>query len=491
MKYYIGTDLGTSSVKMLLVNGDGGVVRSVTREYPISFPAPDYSEQSAEDWWNAFTDGLSELIQGIEAADIKGIGVGGQMHGLVILDKDDHVIRPVILWNDGRTAEETDYLNTVIGKKRLCEMTANVAFAGFTAPKLLWIRKNEPENFAKIDKIMLPKDYINYRLTGVHCSDYSDAAGMLLLDVEHKCWSDEMLEICGVHRGVMPKLFESYDVVGTVKPEIAEQLGVPSVPVVAGAGDNAAAAIGTGTASEGRCNISVGTSGTVFIPSKDFKADRQNALHAFCHANGEYHLMGVVLSAASCNKWFCDEILKTKDYNAEQADISDDNLGNNHVLFLPYLMGERCPMNDTDARGTFTGLRMDTKRCDIVQSVLEGVAFAIRDNVEVARNSGIEINSSCICGGGAKSKLWCKIISNVLNIKLEIPVCEEGPGFGAALLSMVGAGDYKNITECVSELVGVKEMVKPDPEIAARYDKQYEKYKKLYPALRDTFKEIR
>jgi xylulokinase len=316
------------------------------------------------------------------------------------------VIRPAILWNDGRTSAEVDYLNDVIGRKRLSELTANIAFAGFTAPKILWMKKNEIENFRRISKIMLPKDYINYMLTGVHCCDYSDASGMLLLDVKNRCWSEEMLEICGIRKDQMPALYESFEVVGTLKGDVARELGLPqSVKVVAGAGDNAAAAVGTGTVGEGRCNISLGTSGTVFISSDNFSVDPNNALHAFAHADGGFHLMGCMLSAASCNKWFCGDILGRNDYSELQQDIREENLGRNHVFFLPYLMGERSPINDTDARGTFVGMTMDTNRSDMVQAVLEGVAFAIRDSFEVARSLGIPINRSKICGGGFKSPL--------------------------------------------------------------------------------------
>ena len=298
--YYIGIDLGTSSVKLILTDGAGTILRTVSREYPLSFPHPGWSEQNCEDWWNACLVGIPELLKGFDASQVAGIGAGGQMHGLVALDKDDNVIRPAILWNDGRTFEEVEYLNGIIGKDKLSKYTANIAFAGFTAPKILWMKKNEPENFAKLAKIMLPKDYINYRLTGVHCCDYSDASGMLLMDVEHKCWSKEMLDICGVTEAQMPKLFESFEVVGHLTEKAAAALGLSEkVIVVAGAGDNAAAAVGTGVVGEGGCNISLGTSGTIFISSKNFGVDPNNALHAFAHADGGYTLMGCMLSAAS------------------------------------------------------------------------------------------------------------------------------------------------------------------------------------------------
>ena len=491
MNYYIGIDLGTSAVKLLLVDENGTICGSVTKEYPLSFPRPGWSEQDPADWWKAVQYGILQLTEHLDKSQIRGIGCGGQMHGLVALDERDAVIRPAILWNDGRTAEETAYLNTVVGREKLSSLTANIAFAGFTAPKLLWMKKHEPENFARIKKIMLPKDYINYRLTGVHACDYSDASGMLLLDVEHKCWSKEMMEICGISEDQMPKLFESYEVIGTIQSFVSGALGLPrDCAVTAGAGDNAAAAVGTGTVGEGACNLSLGTSGTIFISSERFGVDPNNALHAFAHADGHYHLMGCMLSAASCNKWFCDEILKTRDYAAEQAGITDEKLGRNHVYFLPYLMGERSPINDTDARGTFVGMTMDTSRADMVQAVLEGVAFAIRDSFEVAKSLGIDIQRSKLCGGGARSPLWRKILANVLNIALDIPQTEEGPGYGGAMLAMVGCGAYESVADICARLVRVKETVEPDPEIAARYETRYQQFRRIYPTMKTLFKEF-
>ena len=491
-RYYIGVDLGTSAVKLLLVDEKGEILSSVTKEYPLLFPQPGWSEQEPEKWWSACREGIKELLNGYDASLVAGIGCGGQMHGLVVLDRDDNVIRPAILWNDGRTSEEVEYLNNVVGKERLSELTANIAFAGFTAPKILWMKKHEKEKFDRIARIMLPKDYINYMLTGEHVCDYSDASGMLLLDVKNKRWSKEMLEICCVREDQLPRLYESYEVVGTVKRDVAASLGLPEgVKVVAGAGDNAAAAVGTGTVTDGACNISLGTSGTIFISSDTFGVDPHNALHAFAHASGGWHLMGVVLSAASCNKWFCDEILKSRDYSGEQADITDDDLGRCSVFFLPYLMGERSPINDTDARGTFIGLSMDTQRKDMVQAVLEGVAFAIRDSFEVARALGITIDSSKLCGGGGKSPLWRKIMANVLGIRIEVPSAEEGPGYGGAMLAMVGCGQYESVAQCAGDLVSTARVIEPDPAIKERYEERYQKFRRIYPQLKSLFPELK
>ena len=487
--YYIGVDLGTSALKLVMMKGNGEFVKTVSKEYPLYFPRSGWSEQNPTDWFLAVKEGLKELAACADEK-IAGISFGGQMHGLVILDKDDNVLRPAILWNDGRSTEEADYLNNVIGKEKLSKLTANIAFAGFTAPKILWVKNNEPEIFEKISKIMLPKDYISYMLSGNFSTDYSDASGMLLLDVKNKKWSKEMIDICSISEDMLPKLYESYEAVGTIKPELVKELGLnEGIKIVAGAGDNAAAAIGTATVGEGACNISLGTSGTVFISSKNFGVDNFNALHSFAHADGNYHLMGCMLSAASCNKWWMEEILKTKDFAKEQNNI--DNLGENNVFFLPYLMGERSPHNDPDAAGTFIGMRMDTKREDMTLAVFEGVTFALRDSLEVARSLGIKIEKTMICGGGAKSPLWKRLVANILNVEVDVPMSEEGPGFGAAILAAVGCGEYESVEKAAKSIIKIKEKIKPEADLVVKYEEKYQKFKKIYPALKDVFKEIR
>ena len=483
---YIGVDLGTSAVKLLLMDSEGKIINIVSKEYPLYFPHPGWSEQKPEDWYEQTMAGIKELLAGADRSRVAGISFGGQMHGLVILDKEDRVIRPAILWNDGRTGEETEYLNTVIGREKLSEYTANIAFAGFTAPKLLWVKNKEPENFARIAKIMLPKDYIAYKLTGVHCTDVSDASGMLLFDVKNRRWSGEMCGICGIRPDQLAKCYESYETVGTVLPEIAQELGIPaSVKVAAGAGDNAAAAVGTGTVGDGMCNISLGTSGTIFISSKKFGVDRYNALHSFAHADGSYHLMGCMLSAASCNKWWMDDIIGTGNYGAEQQAI--EKLGENSVYFLPYLMGERSPHNDPDARAVFLGMSMDTTRADMTQAVLEGVAFALRDSLEVAKSLGIELTRTKICGGGAKSALWKKIIANVLNLKVDVLESEEGPAMGGAMLAAVACGEYRSVEEIAAKVVKIVETVEPEADLVEKYQERYRKFKEIYPACRPLF----
>lgn len=485
---YIGIDLGTSASKFLLVDEVGRVLNTVTKEYPLSFPRPGWSEQDPAHWWQACLAGVPELLAGFDAKQVAGIGVGGQMHGLVALDAAGNVLRPAILWNDGRTAAQVDYLNETVGNDKLSAWTGNIAFAGFTAPKLLWMRQNEPDLFARIAKILLPKDYLVYRLTGVHATDYSDASGTLLLDVAHKRWSSEMLDLCGVTEAQMPTLFDSWQPVGTLTAAAATALGLPTdVVVCAGAGDNAAAAIGTGTVGEGRCNISLGTSGTVFISSEQFRVDPHNALHAFAHADGGFHLMGCMLSAASCNKWWMEDILHDGDYAAAQEAIVPEKLGRSHVFYLPYLMGERSPINDTNARAVFLGMTMDTTRADMTQAMLEGVAFALRDSVEVARSLGLDISRSTLCGGGSRSPLWRTILANVLGIPLDLPATEQGPGYGAALLALVACGRYRNVAEVSRAMLHIQATVQPDPELTALYDARYAEFKQIYPVCRPLF----
>lgn len=487
--YYIGVDLGTSSVKLLLMDEKGEIKNIVSKEYPLYFPKTSWSEQKPEDWWSRTKEGIRELVSVVDPANVAGISFGGQMHGLVILDKEDNVLRPAILWNDGRTQAECDYLNKEIGREKISAYTANMALTGFTAPKLLWVKKNEPEIFSKIEKIMLPKDYLAYKLSGVHCTDVSDASGMLLFDVRNKRWSKEMMEIVGVKESQLAKIYESYEVVGTLLPDVAAELGLPeTVKVIAGAGDNAAGAVGTGTLEHGMCSVSLGTSGTVFIATDEFAVDDANAMHSFAHANGKYHFLGCMLSAASSNKWWMDDIIGTKDYAAEQKGITE--IGKNHVYYLPYLMGERTPHNNPNARGCFVGLSMDTKREDMTLAVMEGVTYALRDALEIARSFGVEITRVRAIGGGAKSPLWCRILANIMNVKVDRINCEEGPGYGAAILAAVGCGEFASVEEAASKLIRVVDTIEQEPAVVAEYEKRYAIFRSIYPALVPVFDEI-
>ncbi len=489
--YFIGIDLGTSACKFLLMDEKGEIANVVSETYDVEYPQPGWSQQDPADWWAAVLRGVPALLAGFDASQVKGIGCGGQMHGLVALDAADAVIRPAILWNDGRTAEQVRYLNEEVGTEKLLEWTGNIAYAGFTAPKILWMRDAEPENYADIAHVMLPKDYVNHLLTGAYATDVSDAAGTLLLDVSTRTWSKPMLDLCGLTEAEVPEIRESYEAIGTLLPEVAAQLGLPEgVVVCAGAGDNEAAAVGTGCVGAGSMNVSLGTSGTVFIPTAGFAAGVGDRIHSFCHADGTWHLMGCILSAASCNAWWMEDVLSTTDFSGEQTGIEADDAALDLPFFLPYLMGERTPHNDTLARGAFVGMSMTTTRKDMTRAVLEGVAFAIRDSVEIARSLGIDPSSSTVCGGGAKSRLWLRMLADVLGMDLDLPATEQGPGFGGAILASVAAGVYPSVDAACEQIVSVRDTVHPDPAAVAAYDARYQVWHEMYPALKSTFAKI-
>lgn len=460
MKYAIGVDLGTSAVKLILTDENGAILRTVSKSYPLLQPKPHWSEQNPEDWWNGVCSGIEELTADIDKTAVRAVGVGGQMHGLVMLDKDDRVLRPAILWNDTRTGKETDWLNSVIGKERLQALTGNIAFAGFTAPKILWVKENEPALFARCSKLCLPKDYINYRLTGVFATDVSDASGTLFFDVAHRCWSKEMLGVLGITEAMLPAVYESEAVIGRTTA-----LGL-CADVAAGAGDNAAAAIGTDTVRAGQCNISLGTSGTVFLPTDSFVQPDNPALHSFCHANGKWHLMGCILSAASCNQWLNERVLQSG-YDVKAGDPS------NELYFMPYLSGERCPHNDGDVRGAFLGLTHATTREDLQTAVFEGVSFAIKDCLALCP----AVSAATVCGGGTRSDAWMQILADVLHLELHV-IDNEGPAYGGALLALG-----------LCHTPRVKAVITPNAETAAIYEQKYRKYRQLYPMLKDFYRQ--
>ncbi len=478
MNYYIGLDIGTSSVKAMLISEEG-IVATASRDYPLSFPHPGWSEQNPEDWYSESTAAVKELVSGVDGGCVRAISFSGQMHGLVMLDENDAVLRPAILWNDGRSEKEVDYLNNEIGRDFLLDHTGNIAFAGFTAPKLLWVKNNEPEIFGRAKKICLPKDYVAYRLSGVFATDVSDAAGTLYFDTKNRCWSKPMLDVLGVDEKYLPTVYESSRQIGVLKPETAEELGLgKDVKIVIGAGDNAASAIGTATLGDGECNISLGTSGTVFVCSDSYSCDRENAIHTFCSANGRYHYLACTLTAASSQKWWVEDILKTG-YGGELEKYK----GKTDVMFLPYLMGERSPVNDTSVRGMFTNLSMNTAREEMTLAVLEGVAFSLRQNIEIIKSHGVEINKSKVCGGGARNRFWLQMLADALGIELEIPALEHGGVLGACILA--AAGDSRDVSKAFED---IKETVKPDKTLKVYYDSKYERYLKLYPVAREISK---
>lgn len=481
MDTYIGIDLGTSGVKLLLVDEKGNILKEANKKYPSIHIKENYSEQDPKLWYKSTIDALKELINQQNKESIKAISFGGQMHGLVLLDENDHVLRPAILWNDSRSSDETNYLNNVIGKKNVSSYTGNIAFAGFTAPKILWIYHHEQEIFDKINKIMLPKDYLIYKFTGVFATDTSDASGLLLLDVKNRKYSKEMLDICHINENQLPKIYESFEVVGNLKRSILDELGLKqNIKIIAGAGDNAAAAIGTGTIEDGDCNISLGTSGTIFLPSNHFVVDKMNALHSFCDATGKYHLMGCILSAASARSWWLEQILDTNDYVQDEMLLEDSN-----VVFLPYLNGERSPHNDVTARGAFINLSAVTTRGQMSKSILEGVAFAIKDCLEVAKANGIIPVKTTICGGGAKSNTWKQVIADVLEIPVYTLKTNQGPSYGAAILAMVGDGKYASVDDATRNMIKVLDCIKPNLDKKEYYDRKFSIFKKLYPALKN------
>ncbi len=479
MKYFVGIDLGTSSVKVLLLNSNGEVVSSVTKEYPLYFPHDGWSEQNPEDWYNQTVSALKELLSNVDAKKVSSFSFSGQMHGLVMLDGDNNIIRPAILWNDSRSQCQTDKLNE--NKDFLLDNTGNIAFAGFTLPKLLWVKENEPENFSKISKVMLPKDYLAYRLTGNFATDVSDASGTLYFDVNNRNWSQDILGKYKIKGAWFPKVLESDECAGILKEELQNELSTNDVKVIIGAGDNAAAAIGTGTVKNGSCNISLGTSGTIFTVSDTYNYDRVNAIHSFCSASRNYHYMACMLSAAVCCNWWVEKILGD-DYDSVLS--QKDKLGENDILFLPYLMGERSPLNDTEVRGMFYGLGLATEKDEMSLAILEGVAFALKDNIEIIKSLGVDINCSTVCGGGTKNKLWLKIIANVLNIELNIPKNQDCAALGAAMLAAKGIMTKDEYTVLENSVYEITETVKPEIKLAEKYEAKYKKWKKLYPAIK-------
>ncbi|MBN2829679.1 MAG: xylulokinase [Candidatus Cloacimonetes bacterium] len=485
---YLGIDLGTTSVKLLIMESNGQIIRTLSKSYDLIFPRPGWAEQNPDEWWNATQQAIKEILLGLDSTQLKGISFSGQMHGLVILDENDEVIRTAILWCDQRTEQECDYLNNEIGKEKIYEYTGNIALTGFTAPKLLWLKNHELENFRKIKKIMLPKDFLAYKLSGVFASDYSDASGMLLLNVREHRWSDEMLEIIGINKNQLPALYESYEVIGTIKSEHAVELGIPkTTKIIIGGGDQAVGAVGTGAVEEGIISVALGTSGVVFAPTDTYIVDAENRMHSFAHANGKYHQMGVMLSAAGALKWWVEDVHSTTDYaliNREIATASDTG----SLYFLPYLIGERTPHNDPQARGAFIGLALNHKRGEMSKAVIEGVSYALKDSLEILKSMGLSIIKVRISGGGSKSRIWNQLIADVFNLEIATIEVSEGPAFGAAILAAVGCGEYPSVISACRDIIRDKKIFYPDETKVDYYHEKYEIFRKLYPALRDTFK---
>ncbi len=483
---YIGIDLGTSSVKVLLMAADGSIVDEKTSEYPVSYPKENWAEQNPMDWWQGTVQALKALISdnGTHKSEIKGIGFSGQMHGMVALGKEGYVLTPAILWCDQRTQEECDEITKNFGKEKLSDLVGNKALTGFTAPKILWLKKNHPDLFNQVDMILLPKDYIRYKLTGVYATDYSDASGMLLLDVEHKEYSKETLSFIGITETQLPRLYESYEVTGMLSEEIKYLLDLSQdVIVVGGAGDQAAGAIGTGTVKEGIVSVTLGTSGVVFAAHNEYKVDDDNRLHAFCHANGHYHTMGVMLSAANCLKWWVEQGSKAEfDILLEEL---DDTI--TEVIFLPYLMGERTPYPDPNARGTFIGMDMTTDRQDMTKAVLEGVSFGLKDSLDLLVDLNIPIDEIRVIGGGAKSMKWRQILADVFGQEIVGINTNQGGALGAAILAAVGDGAFSSVSEATTQIIKTVDTVVPNMDNHIKYLEKHKKYQALYQYLKPYF----
>jgi xylulokinase len=472
---FVGVDVGTSGVKALAIGGDGTVLHRVELSYPLSTPRPGWSEQDPADWWDATETALAQLRSA--AGPPAGIGLSGQMHGLVALDELGAVLRPAILWNDQRTGAECEEIEQTIGLERLISLTGNRALAGFTAPKLLWMRRHEPELFGRIARIALPKDYVRLRLCGSHAIDVSDASGTLLLDVAARRWSDEVVDALGLDMSWLPPVMESPAVSGTT---------ADGVPVAAGGGDQACGAVGVGVDRPGPVSVALGTSGVVFAALEAYASDPQARVHAFCHAvPGAWHAMGVMLSAAGSLRWLRDTIAPGAGFDSLVAEAAAWAPGVEGLLFAPYLVGERTPHADPDARGAFTGLSVRHDRGALVRAVLEGVAFGLRDSLDLIAELGGAPELGHVSGGGARSDLWLTIIASVLELPLRRVAVDEGAAFGAAILGGVAAGAWPDVQSAVAATVQVREQIDPVPEWVEIYRERREHFRALYPALRE------
>jgi len=491
MAFILGLDIGTSGAKALLSDEQGHVLATAVSEYPLLTPYPLWSEQDPAEWWRGAKEALAQVVSGIDASAVAGLGLTGQMHGSVFLDGQDRVIRPALLWNDQRTAEECRQITEKIGQERLIEIAGNPALTGFQAPKILWLRNHEPHHYARVARVLLPKDYIRLLLTGEAASDVSDAAGTLLLDLAQRDYSAEILAKLEIERAWLPKVYEGPEVTGRLLPAVAAELGLPAgLPVAAGGGDNAAAAVGTGIVQTGIVSSSIGTSGVIFAHSDQIAFDPQGRLHTFCHAvPGKYHMMAVTLSAGGSFRWWRD-VIKA----ASGRDLSYDQMtelastapaGAEGLLFLPYLTGERTPHLDPFARGAFVGLTARHSAAHMARAIMEGVVFSMRDGLEIMRALGLPIGQIRATGGGGRSALWRQMQADIYGAEVVTLRAEEGPASGAALLAGVGAGIFSSVDEATRNAVVVTSTTSPNAAAQQRYEKVYEQYADLYSSLKN------
>lgn len=504
MEYLLGVDLGTSGTKTVLFDREGAVVASSTVEYPLYQPQNGWAEQDPLDWWNATVQTVRSVLEesGVAPAEVKGMGISGQMHGLVMLDENGDVLRRSIIWCDQRTGAEVEDLNRIVGHEKLIEITANPAMTGFTAAKILWVRKHEPELFARCAHILLPKDYVRFKLTGEFATEVSDASGMQLLDVAHRCWSRELLDLLDLDPALLGKVYESPEIAGRVTAQAADLTGLAEgTPVVGGAGDNAAAAVGTGVVRDGKAFTTIGTSGVVFAHTDQMALDPQGRVHTFCCAvPGAWHVMGVTQGAGLSLKWFRDQFCAAEKETAASMGVdpyylmdkeaAQSPIGCNKLLYLPYLMGERTPHLDPDCRGVFFGLSAMHTRRDLLRAVMEGVTYSQRDSLEILRGMGVEVHDMMACGGGGTSPLWRQMLADTYNCPVRTVASKEGPALGVAILAGVGVGLYPSVQEACDRMIWVNDPQEPIAENVPQYEKVYQLYRSLYPALKDSYKAL-
>jgi xylulokinase len=495
MKYVIGVDLGTSAVKILLVNQDGEVCREVSKSYPLIIEKSGYSEQNPEEWFGKTIAGIAELIQQFDGDvnDIEGISFSGQMHGLVLLDENNQVLKNAILWNDTRTTKQCQEIYDVVGKERLLEVTKNPALEGFTLPKILWVKENEPEIFTRASVFMLPKDYLRYRLTGNIHMEYSDAAGTLLLNVAKREWSQEVLDAFGLSTDFCPPLVESHALVGTVTAEFALSTGLSeAVKVFAGGADNACGAIGSGILAEGKTLASIGTSGVVLSYEQRNDLDFAGQVHYFNHGEeNAYYTMGVTLAAGYSLSWFKDTFAKGEAFDQFLAGVEEVPAGSNGLLFTPYIVGERTPYPDSTIRGSFIGIDASHERKHFARAVLEGITFSLHESIEIFRRSGKKIDSIISIGGGAKNDTWLQMQADIFNAKVEKLTSEQGPGMGAAMLAAYGCGWYPSLKECANVFIKTSKTYYPNQENVETYKKLFKIYQQVYSHTKELNQQLR
>ncbi len=502
MKYLIGVDLGTSGTKTVLFDTDGNVVASKTIEYPMYQPHNGWAEQEPIDWYNAAVETIKYVSSKVDPKDIAGLGISGQMHGLVMLDENGDVIRPSIIWCDQRTGEECEDITRLVGKERLIEITANPALTGFTASKIMWVKKHEPENYAKCRHILLPKDYVRYKLTGEFATEVSDASGMQLLDIANRCWSDEVLEKLDIDKSLLAKVYESPDVTGTITSEASKLTGLcEGTIVVGGAGDNAAAAVGTGVVKDKTAFTTIGTSGVVFAHTSEMSIDKAGRVHTFCCAvPGAWHVMGVTQAAGLSLKWFrdnfCESEMKTAAemgvdaYYLTDKEAEKSPIGCNKLVYLPYLMGERTPHLNPNCRGMFFGLSAIHTKRDMIRAVMEGVSYSLRDCVEVLKEMGVDISDMTACGGGGSSPLWRSMLADIYGCPIKTCTSKEGPALGVAILAGVGAGIYPSVEEACEKMIHYNPAQEPVAANSEEYEKYYNVYTQLYKDVENTYAKL-